>query len=197
MIFIALPVFGQSANNQHISSKVTSQEVQLKDIVAFLSAQNDYLFSFDLSSIDPDKYSFGVSVEEYLDGKKIDDISYSLAVSRKSEGVGYGDLGIYAQAVDNGKLLVTYNLHDFFNLTLPLETKNYIDGPQKGEVANYNAQVVELPSSFEENNGVISVPLVLYGAFWYDSEAECYRLCGSVSQSPHYYKIGIYFTNKR
>lgn len=182
--------------NLYAQKTVVEKEITIKDLIALLGANDQKAFSYDLSAIDPAEYSFETVCEEYVDAKLVKDDGFQLMSSRRQEGEGYGDLGIYCAKTMDDKISASIALHDFLSVNYLLDKKTYSDGPEKGKLASYDVRADEVPFIIENNGNILVAPIVI-AAFWYDTDQEIYRLCGEPTQSSHYYRIGLRFKKKR
>lgn len=215
------------------SLHVNAQELKrtqpdISDYIPLLNAAGYEVFTFDLSSLKDDTYNIEFVIREYVDGvlvtgspeselryftrnrRMLSDFPEEVQKEIIADGHVYDlDKGIlslgkklsigFTPSADSLKN-VSILLENMAELRRALPLKPLTVSPFEGQYS-YGSRPFKI--------GAIELgeftPLVMYGSYWYDEEAQVVRFCGEdeiaadlstkmLSKIPHYYLLGITVT---
>ena len=215
------------------SLHVNAQELKrtqpdISDYIPLLNAAGYEVFTFDLSSLKDDTYNIEFVIREYVDGvlvsgspendfryytrnrRMLSDFPEEVQKEIISDGHVYDlDKGIlslgkklsigFTPSADSLKN-VSILLENMAELRRALPMKPLTVSPFEGQYSYgsrpFSVGAIELGEF---------TPLVMFGSYWYDEEAQVVRFCGEdeiaadfstkmLSKIPHYYVLGITVT---
>jgi hypothetical protein len=226
--FIFLILTGTILGLHVHAQELKRTQPDFSDYIPLLNAAGYEVFTFDLSSLKDDTYNIEFVIREYADGvlvsgspendfryftrnrRMLSDFPEEVQKEIISEGHVYDlEKGILAlgeklsigftPSADSLKN-VSILLENMAELRRALPLKPLTVSPFEGQYS-YGTRPFEV--------GAIELgeftPLVMFGSYWYDDEAQVVRFCGEdeiaadlsttmLSKIPHYYVLGITVT---
>ena len=223
-ILLAVTIFSLHVNAQELKRT----EPDFSDYIPLLNSAGYEVFTFDLSSLKDDTYNIEFVIREYVDGvlvtgspeselryftrnrRMLSDFPEEVQKEIMADGHVYDlDKGIlslgkklsigFTPSADSLKN-VSILLENMAELRRALPLKPLTVSPFEGQYS-YGSRPFEV--------GAIVLgeftPLVMFGSYWYDEEAQVVRFCGEdeiaadlstkmLSKIPHYYLLGITVT---
>ena len=210
------------------AQEIHVRETGFEDYRILLEAAGYEAFSFDLRDFLADRYEISVQIKEYANGKPVEDgdvVDYmgdnkilltdfpeEQRDDVKPEDMADPETGIFCQTESltvgfypsgsdsTANALIT--LTGIGSLRRGLSLKP-VDTPN-GSYYRYGTRPFRIddfaPGKF--------IPLVFYGSWWYDGQANLVRFCGEneiapdlssqiVAKVPHFYVIGVMLTEKQ
>ena len=176
------------------AQELKSIEPSLNDYLPLLKAQGYMVYSFDTKDF-KDAQAEPV-VMEYVKGEDPKDVlgfSFSMNFGEKLV-IGFAPSG------NDSTAIYTFNFSEGrgFNGQLNLRAIYAPEAPTKSRYS-YESRPFKLVPPFEKGK---TIPLVLFGSYWYEPETGVSRFCGEsiikpdlssdiVKNIPHFYVLGI------
>lgn len=212
----------QKATQLVADRTIIVREPNVKDVMSLLERSGYRLFTYDLSELLDSRYNISVRIREYVNGEQVDkdrilrlggnkllvsdfdpsvqaQITPEMMVDPASQTYKWADqlnIGFYPSGVDSvACATIETSMGGYpkqpFKLR-PIEKYNnrYEYGFRQFKIEKFE------PNKF--------IPLVFYGSYWFDEQANVIRFCGDaeltpdlsndiVQYVPHFYIIGIEF----
>lgn len=176
------------------AQEIRTNEPTLSDYLLLLKAQGYTVYSFDTKDF-KDAQAEPV-VMEYVKGEEPKDVlgfSFSMNLGEKLV-IGFAPSG------NDSTAIYTFNFSEGrgFNGRLNLRAIYAPEAPTKSRYS-YESRPFKLVPPFEKGK---TIPLVLFGSYWFEPETGVSRFCGEsvikpdlssdiVKNIPHFYVLGI------
>lgn len=197
---------------------ITTQKLDLTNVLEALEAAGYELFSFDLSGLRKKTYEIEVFVKEVDSTGAKEKMRFGAGPTRKflkdmpeehrsnftpidSESGLYKQvekMGLYLIPKNDSTVLANFSFGKSHGGAMPLKLRPLTHDPKRCMYASR-------PFKFNTFESGVDTPLLLYGSFWYDDKFKVNRFCGDneidtdlsteiLKYIPHYYIVGIRLT---
>lgn len=187
----------KQTNNNGSTTSIKQRKAISDDYIPILEDAGYKVFSFDMQSLCSDTFSVSVKVNEYKNGKLInndssEDFYCTTPLAEKRLLIGFSPM-----QTDSIKKMI----FRIGNIGYSQPLIQYPISTPYGDEFLYLARPFKI-TDFKEDE---FIPLVMYGSYWYDEEQGCVRQCGEreilpdlssdiLNYIPHYYVIAIKIT---
>lgn len=199
---VAIALFATSCeqkqtNYNENTTLIKPSQVISDDYIPIFEESGYKILTFDMQSLCSDTFSVSVKVNEYKNGKLINNDSSeefycTTPIAEKRLLIGFSPM-----QTDSIKKMI----FRIGNIGYSQPLKQYPISTPYGDENVYMAR----PFTTTDIKEGEFIPLVMYGSYWYDEEQGCVRQCGErellpdlssdiLSYIPHYYVIGIKVT---
>ncbi len=203
-IMLCLSILTMVSYQTSAQKQAGRKDISADDILCALEMSGTFLYSFCFDSFNDEVYEISPFIEEYIDGKKIDDkIKFSFGKSKvdvrqfgdkaDSWREFYGmapndsiytkltDIGVYVKHDKGSTAKLCLNIKNIGKIDSELKKRPATKGPDKRKFINYNHRPFRM---IPQEGDDMHIPLVLYGSCWYDKRHDIYRFCGDKEISP-------------
>lgn len=180
------------------AQEIKSLKPDTQDILNVLDKLGNKIFAFDINQLANTKYNVSAYVDEYKMGKIIKSDTINLR-----SNIGHfktaKKLTIYITTINDSSKIATIDLENICATNAILTLQPLTNNKDRLQYA-YESRPFEI-KNFKPST---TIPLMLYGSFWYDEQFDIHRFCGEnelspdmssdmLTEIPHYYLISVKF----